>query len=380
MIVNRRKFEDELALLSLTTNEKSAIPALRHVLLEASGDVLSLSSTDIESSLFGSVKLGAPTEPFVGFPPVKRLLSTVRSLSGEEVELKMTTSGRLALKSGGHRSEIPCLSRHDFPLCRPEEPEAWVEIPSGSLLALIRDGGFCSDSEKPPFGFAVTLAEKKLSVCSTDHSNAVLSALISDEAEESASMSAIIADHAMPAVESLCSKSEKVAIGLGATQVRIRDDAGRVLVCRKIDSPMPNIRALLERGLNFKVGLSFDRAEMSSVLKRVSSFIEATPRDEIDIEIGSEMILRGGDVDNGRVIETVESAKDFAGTDRFIVKYSRFVEAIRHVRSERVILRRSSEDKGSPIVLFNHDPNGVFGEWGFFSGTIHHQPAASKTP
>lgn len=380
MIVNRRKLESELSLVCLSTNEKSTVPTLKHVLLEASGEILAISATDIDTSLFGSIPVEKEGDGFSAFAPAKRLLATIRSLTGDSVEMKMTGNNRLALKCGGHRSEIPCLSRHEFARCRDEEPESWVTLPSDHFSALLRDGGFCTDPNKPPSAFQVHLEAGRLTISSTDRNNACLASGLLEGATEGLAVSALIGEFATPKIEAIASRSKTLSIGIGHTQIRVRDDEGCLLVCRKIDAEMPDLRSFLQKFKDFKVSVTIDRDDLTTALKRLSGFVDATERDELDIEIGSELLLRGGDADHGRAIETVESAKDFAGTSRFVVKFSKFLLAVRHARGERVILRYSGDGVGGPITLFNDDPNEVLGEWGFMSGTIYREAAKAKTP
>lgn len=371
MIVNREALVRELELVTLATNEKSTVPVVQSVLLVAEGGSLGIMATDMDTHLQSTVALEAEAQDFGTMLPGKRLLSLLRSLSGDTVEFMAQANQRVAIRCSGHKSELPGLSRHEFPVMRPEEPEAAASIPPGHLLSILRDGGFCADDKKPPHGFEMKLAGGRLTVCSTDHSNAALSSLLIEDANPSVTLSAIIGTFATPKVEALVKSAKEIHVGIAPSQVHLRDEAGRVLKCRRIDANVPDVQGLLDRVRAFQVSVLIDREEALLVTKRLAGFVDATPFDELDIEIGEELVFRAGDPDHGRAVEVLGLAKEMNGKSRFIAKFSRFVEALRRVRTEFALLRVTEDPKGRPFGLFNNDPGGVYGEWGFLSGTIH---------
>lgn len=377
MIANRRRLEEELALVTLATNEKASAMEVKHVLLESTGKSLAISATDIDSSLFSSVALEDEGEPIRAFPPAKRLLSTIRSLTTETVDLRMRPNGKLGIKAGGHRSELPCLRPENFPRCAAEEPEVWAEVPADSLFALIRDGAFCLSPGHSPEAFEIRLEGDQIVVSSSDRNHVAIAAGKVETETPMPSISAMIGDFALPKVEAMASRAKTLRVGISPRQIQIRDETDRRLVCRRVEAVIPNLLEFLERFKKFPVTVSVDRLDILAAMKRLSGFSEAAHYQEIEVAIGSELKLTAGDADHGLASENIESASDFAGEGTFVLRHDKLLAAFRHGRGERMVIKNGPGENSNPVLICNDDPNGTYGTWGWMAGSIHRKKVPS---
>lgn len=368
MIANRRRLEEELALVTLATNERSTVPAVSHVLLEATGKTLSLSASDIDTSLFASMSLEHETEPIRLFPPAKRLLATIRATTGESVELVARPNNRLGIRSGGHRSELPCLPVDHFSRASDDSIESWAELPAASLFALIRDGGFCLAPGHDPEAIEVRMDGKNVVVSSSDRNHVVVAASAIEIEQDLPSVSAMIGEFAVSKLEALAGRAEMLSVGIGERQVRVRDDSNRLLVCRRLNAQIPNLLDFLEKFKRFPITVTMDRQDALAAMKRLSTFTEHAAYPEIEVQIGSELKLKAGDPDHGTATELIESAKDFEGEGSFVLRYDRLSAAFRHAKGERIRIRHDSEGNAQPVLVCNEDAPGT---WGWMAGTIH---------
>src|SRR5579859_797607 len=133
--VSRADLVRELNLSQGVVEKKTTIPILSNVLVEADGDKIVLTATDLELGIRCSCaarvkKSGA------GTIPARRLLDYVRLLPDSDVQVKVGDNHCANLVCGRSKTRIAGMSRESFPEL-PEMPETLAEIPISVLNAMI---------------------------------------------------------------------------------------------------------------------------------------------------------------------------------------------------------------------------------------------------
>ena len=147
--VSRADLVRELNLSQGVVEKKTTIPILSNVLVEADGDKIELTATDLELGIRCSCparvkKSGA------GTIPARRLLDYVRLLPDGDVQVKIADNHWANLTCGRSKTRIAGMSRESFPEL-PQMPEPLAEIPIGVLSALIGKTVFSISSEESRF-------------------------------------------------------------------------------------------------------------------------------------------------------------------------------------------------------------------------------------
>ena len=130
--VSRADLVRELNLSQGVVEKKTTIPILSNVLVEADGDRIHLTATDLELGIRCSCaarvkKAGA------GTIPARRLLDYVRLLPDADVQVKIQENHWASLVCGRSKTRIAGMSRDAFSgICRQIARKFWPRFPSGS--------------------------------------------------------------------------------------------------------------------------------------------------------------------------------------------------------------------------------------------------------
>jgi DNA polymerase-3 subunit beta len=133
LTINRATLARELALLASVAERKSTIPILASVRLEARGDTLTLTATDLECGLVSTIPAQVAQEGATAIH-AKRLSDFVRTLDGESVDIAVGPNNYATVKCGKARARIPGNGVESFP----ELPQALEPIVTMDARALAR--------------------------------------------------------------------------------------------------------------------------------------------------------------------------------------------------------------------------------------------------
>src|SRR6476659_2696092 len=147
--VNKSDLVRELSLSQGVVEKKTTIPILSNVLLEASGDRITLTATDLELGIRCSCAARVKKEGS-GTVPAKKLLDYVRLLPEGDVNMKFLENHWANITAGRSRTRIAGMSRESCPE-RPEMPAATAEIPTKTLTSMIARTSFAISMEESRF-------------------------------------------------------------------------------------------------------------------------------------------------------------------------------------------------------------------------------------
>jgi DNA polymerase-3 subunit beta len=156
ILVRRSDLVKELQLVQGIVERKNSIPILSNVLVEASGDRLRVSATDLDVSLRcgcgaqvvreGAVTLGA-----------KKLYEIVRSLPESDVRIDVQPDAWATIECERSVFKVAGLPREDFPTLPDTRAGKTVDIPAAVLAALIQRTGFAITAEDARYYLAGAL-------------------------------------------------------------------------------------------------------------------------------------------------------------------------------------------------------------------------------
>src|SRR4029079_19281683 len=138
--VSRSDLVRELSLSQGVVEKKTTIPILSNVLLEASGDRITLTATDLELGIRCSCPARVKKEG-AGTVPARKLLDYVRLLPEGDVQMKFLENHWASMTCRRSKTRIAGMSRESFPEL-PAMPEELAEIPVKTLSSMISRTGF----------------------------------------------------------------------------------------------------------------------------------------------------------------------------------------------------------------------------------------------
>jgi len=277
--VSRADLVRELNLSQGVVEKKTTIPILSNVLLEADGDRILLTATDLELGIRCSCparvkKTGG------GTIPARRLLDYVRLLPDADVQVKIQENHWASLVCGRSKTRIAGMSRDSFPEL-PEMPAVLAEMPIGVLSSMIGKTIFSISTEESRFtlnGALLVLRKGGLVMVATDGHRLAMVESSGELPGISGSYRALLPRKAMGELQKLASDSDPAAI------VRFSGDENhlffqlgdRLLLSRKLTGNFPDYERVLPKEHPYSVALN--REELHGAIERVAQFSDERSR------------------------------------------------------------------------------------------------------
>jgi len=298
----------ELNLSQGVVERKTTIPILSNVLLEASGDRLTLTATDLELG----IRCWTPArvkQSGSGTIPAKKLLDYVRLLPEAEVNVKFSESHWASLICGRSKTRIAGMSRESFPEL-PARPDPMVRFPVGMLSSLIGKTVFSISTEESRFtlnGALLQLRGHMVTMVATDGHRLALAEMRNPMTDaESTNHKALIPRKAMLELLKLAAECDDKG-----TPVEYSWDENhlffgvkdRLLISRKLTGNFPDYERVLPKSHPHSVEL--ERDELRTSIERVAQFSDERSR-AIRVRVAdNELTIHSSTSDTGESEESL---------------------------------------------------------------------------
>ncbi len=277
--VSKADLVRELNLSQGVVERKTTIPILSNVLLEASGERLTLTATDLELG----IRCGAPARvktAGAGTIPVKRLLDYVRLLPDTDITIKFSDNHWASITYGRSKTRMAGMSRESYPEL-PQMPDSVAQIPIGTLSSLISKTIFAISAEESRFtlnGALLQLKGRKITMVATDgHRLAMVE--VENSLEVEANYKALLPRKAMGELLKLAADADdkNTPVEFSGDDNHLFFQIGsRLMISRKLTGNFPDFERVLPKSHAHKVEL--DRDEFRASIERVSQFADERSR------------------------------------------------------------------------------------------------------
>jgi DNA polymerase-3 subunit beta len=298
--VSRADLVRELNLSQGVVEKKTTIPILSNVLVEAEGDRIHLTATDLELG----IRVSCPArvkKAGAGTIPARRLLDYVRLLPDADVQVKIQENHWASLVCGRSRTRIAGMSRDSFPEL-PQMPAVLAEIPIGVIASVISKTIFAISTEESRFtlnGAKLILRKGGLILIATDGHRMAVAESTEDIPGIHAAYSALLPRKAMQELQKLAAEADPAAI------VKFSGDdnhlffqlGDRLLLSRKLTGNFPDWERVLPKEQPNSV--TIEREEFRSAIERVAQFSDERSRsirvkvDKSEVKIHSSVSETG---------------------------------------------------------------------------------------
>jgi DNA polymerase-3 subunit beta len=351
--INQIDLLSALTLLKPILTKKTPMPILQNVKIEASGDVVTFSGTDLETGIVIKRKAIIAEEGATTLPGTK-LLEITKTLTKGSVTLKHE-KGMVVLSNGNTSISIPEMTVDNYPNFM-EDTAVLTPTNRLNLINCLELTIFSASKSDSRFGLSgVYIGSYENSTCLVATDGHRLSLIkTGDEMLPTSSiiprLSAIAMSKALSALD-----CEDVMMGGDKKNIIVKTE-DVTLTTRLLDSEYPDFTRVIPAEDNTKTEVNV--ASFLQSLKRVlpitsdtSHGVEVTiTKDEI------ELVTRNG-VD-GEGTDRFKTESTSTPTDMFIVNINYLIESLSHVPTPTV--RISVEGEGKPIVMLPPDRSG---EW-----------------
>src|SRR5579872_2149084 len=313
--VSKSDLVRELSLSQGVVEKKTTIPILSNVLLEAVGDRVHLTATDLELGIRCSCPARVKKEG-AGTVPARKLLDYVRLLPEGDVNIKFLENHWASITCGRSRTRIAGMSRDSFPEL-PQMPEPIAEIPVKTLAPMIARTQFAISMEESRFtlsGALLLLRPEGLTMVATDgHRLAFVQASPEESGQVGQQFRALVPKKAMAELTKLADDA-----GENAKAVFSGDDnhlffqvGDRLLITRKLTGNFPDYERVLPKDHSLSAKLHKD--DIRSAIERVAQFADERSR-AIRVQFTTgEVKIFSSSVETGESEESVPS--EYKGPD-----------------------------------------------------------------
>jgi len=310
--VNKSDLVRELSLSQGVVEKKTTIPILSNVLLEAVGERIILTATDLELGIRCSCPARVKKEG-AGTVPARKLLDYVRLLPEGDVNMKFLDNHWANITSGRSRTRIAGMSRESFPEL-PLMPEPITEIPIKVLASMIARTSFAISMEESRFtlnGALLLMRPEGLTMVATDgHRLAYVQAKPEQSGNLDKPFRALVPKKAMAELTKLAddADAENKAIFAGDDNHLFFQVGHRLLITRKLTGNFPDYERVLPKDHQHTATL--DRNEIRSAIERVAQFADERSR-AIRVQFATgELRVFSSSVETGESEESVPSEYD----------------------------------------------------------------------
>lgn len=168
--VARNSLLNELNLVQGVIEKKSTIPILSNILLEAGGEYLDITATDLDVTIRCGCSATVESEGTTTIS-ARRLFEIVRLLpEGSDLSLSVLDNEWVELSSGKSKYKIVALPKENFPSV-PEAASAMSQIPGGLLRRMIQRTMFAITQEESRYslnGALLVLLPGEIRMVATD--------------------------------------------------------------------------------------------------------------------------------------------------------------------------------------------------------------------
>jgi DNA polymerase-3 subunit beta len=345
VVLDRDQFLKGLQMVHNIVEPRQTLPILANVLLEADGETVRVTATDLEVAARVSVPARVATGGAVTVS-ARKLSEIVRELPAASLALKVGEGAAVTIRCGGVNYRLVGMPPDDFPSVVPAAPPAWLRLEAKEFREMLAQTNFAVSHDESRFalnGVLFMLQPKEARFVATDgHRLAVARRSVG---QGLSGVTGIVPRKAVTEIIRVLGGSEDVQIAITENQF-ILQMPNFVMTARLIEGQFPNWEAVMPR--NQPGRLTVKRAALAAAVRRVSVMAEERNKPvRLALAPGS-LTLSAASQDLGEAEEILEV--DYTGGEVTIGFNSRYIlDAMGPMEHDDVLFE--FKDALSPGVL-----------------------------
>jgi DNA polymerase-3 subunit beta len=307
--VSRQELVRELTATQSVVERKTTIPILSNFLLEAAGEQLNITATDLDQAIRTSAVAKVKKEGACTIPAHK-LYDYIRLLPEGEISIKLLENHWVQIHSGRSKTKMVGMARANYPQV-PEFPSiAVTSISTVAMKTLIGHTIFSISNEESRYtlnGALLIIKAESLAMVATDghrlayveKPNEVLEGISGEKR-------VLIPRKALQELQQLLAASEDEKFDFADDEHTLFFRVGkRILSSRKLSGQFPNFEAVMPRdNTKFAVVRS---SELSAAIQRVAQFAdERSGAIRLRLE-SNELKISSNSAESGESEDTIDT-------------------------------------------------------------------------
>ncbi len=348
-IVNSSALLKQLQILSGVLSTSNTLPILDNFLFEIKGKELSISVSDLETTMTTKMAIEAKEDGMIAIP-AKMLLDTLKTFPEQPLtfDIDEKTYG-IEISSDYGKYKSTGQNAEEFPKAKEMEAATKISIDGEILSDAIDKTLFAAgnDELRPVMsGLFVELNEDSMRFVATDAHKLVRYSRKDVKADQAISF--ILPKKPLSLIKGIVASAES-EVFLEYTESNAKFSFDNVtLLCRLIEGKYPNYNAVIPSDNPNK--LVIGRKDLLQSIKRVSIFANKTTH-QVRLKInGSELMISAEDLDFANEANERLTCS-YNGDDMEIGFNSRFIlEMLNHLSSENIVIELSAPNRAGIIL------------------------------
>ena len=272
LVARKADLVRELQFFQQIVERKNTIPILANVLIEATGNEITLLATDLEVTLRSRAEAAVSRHGAVTLP-AKKLYEVVRALPDGDVNIETEKGGTGVKVSGGQfSSRMPTLPREDFPTITEPPGVAKASLNGATLRQMIGKTQFAITGEDTRYylnGALFVLKPEQMTFVATDGHRLALVHADREGKHKGDEVKAILPRKALAELGRLLAENSDVDVQYERGENHLFFEIGpRLLMSRMIDGQFPAYEKVVPKGNDKHI--EFERDRLTSAVRRVA--------------------------------------------------------------------------------------------------------------
>ena len=311
--VSRQDLVKELTATQSVVERKTTIPILSNFLIEAEGDRLSITATDLDQAIRTSAEVKVK-KPGACTIPARKLYDYIKLLPDGDISIKLLENHWVQIRSGRSNTKMVGMARANFPQVAEFPTTGAYKLQVASLKNMVSKTIFAISNEESRYtlnGALLVLKAESMAMVATDgHRLAHVEKLGENIEGITGEKKTLIPRKALSELAGLLSTTDSETMEFADDDSTLFFKVGgRVLTSRKLTGQFPNYEAVLPRDNNkFVIVRSED---LMGCIQRVAQFAdERSGAIKIRLE-QNELKLSSQSTDAGESEDTIETPYNY---------------------------------------------------------------------
>ena len=348
-IVSSAQLLKQIQTISGVLNSSNTLPILDNFLFEISANTLSISASDLETTMKTTIKNAEADEDGSIAIPAKLLLDTLKTFSDQPLTF-LIDKNTYGIEIGSENGKFKLAGQNgdEFPKTPTMESASKTNMPAEVLASAINKTLFATgnDELRPIMsGVFCELSEENITFVATDAHKLVKHTR--SKISSNSNSSFILPKKPLSLLKNNIDSDSDINIDFNETNVKFLLD-NITLICRLIDGKYPNYDAVIPKDNPNKLVINKD--ELLNSIKRVSIYASKTTH-QIRLKIaGSQLQITSEDLDFANKAEERLTCS-YEGEDIEIGFNSRFViDMLNNIGAEQICLEMSAPNRAGIIL------------------------------
>ncbi len=268
--LNRESLLKPLLLVSGAVERKSTSPILGNILLDVSGQSLTLVATDLELEMVSYAQVDNQAEDGKVTVPARKLLDICKSLPEDSMLTFESDADVIKLSTGRSKYLLSTLSADDFPNIESWRGDVEFKLLKSELLRLIESTHFSMANQDVRYylnGMSIETENNEIRSVATDGHRLAICKIVNDSLALPARQVIVPRKGILEIIRLLDPVEETIQVFLGSNHIRIIDKEFS-FTSKLVDGRFPDYRRVLPR--NGDKYMETNKDQLRQVLSRAS--------------------------------------------------------------------------------------------------------------